>query len=42
MHTLVLITINLHTKFELFSFTHSTDMMWPKNLTSGQRIMTKG
>jgi len=33
-HALVLLTVNLHTKFKMSSFTHSTDMIGAKNTTT--------
>jgi len=41
MPTPILTTINLVTKFEVSSYTHSKDMMGFQNLRSDQRILTK-
>jgi len=37
MHMLELITINLHTLFELCSFIHSKDMAWAPKFRNGSR-----
>jgi len=40
MHVLVVpVNINLHTKFEMISFSRSTDTMEPQNLTRAQQLL---